>query len=69
MAPTAFVRDEGVTASATEDEHMAAERVRRERGLHHRRQTVEALAHVGVAGNDPHPRPRRKPDHAIAPSS
>ena len=55
---------EDVAAPAAEDEDVAAKRVGRERGLRHSGQAVEALPHVGVSGDDPHPRVRRQADHA-----
>ena len=60
---------EDVAAPAAEDEDVATERVLAQRGLHHRGQTIEALAHVGVSGHDPHPRVRWQADHARSAAS
>jgi hypothetical protein len=43
-----------VAAPTPEDEHVAVERVLRQCRLHHGGQTVEALPHVGVTGDEPH---------------
>jgi len=54
-------------APAAEHKQMAIVRVALERLLHQQRQPVEALAHVGVAGRQPHPRPSRQRDHRRRP--
>src|SRR5215468_2834731 len=46
-----------------EHEQVSAVRIAPERLLHPQRQPVEALAHVGVPGRQPHPRAGRKRDH------
>ena len=45
-------------------EDVALERVLGQCGLHQRGQAVEALAHVGVAGHEPHPVPDGSPNTA-----
>src|SRR6516165_699481 len=42
---------------------MALVRIMFELLLHQHCQTIEALAHIGVAGRQPHPRTRRDRDH------
>src|SRR5215472_723576 len=54
-------------APAAEHEQMASVRIALERLLHQQRQAVEALAHVGVAGCQPHPRASRQRDHRRRP--
>src|SRR6516164_3435443 len=46
---------------------MASVWIALERLLHQQRQAVEALAHVGVAGCQPYPRPSRQRDHRRRP--
>src|SRR5262245_25486247 len=46
---------------------MASVRIALERLLHQQRQAVEALAHVGVTGRQPHPRTSRQRDHRRRP--
>src|ERR1700745_4102426 len=46
-------------APAAEHKQVAIMRVALERLLYQQRQAVEALAHVGVAGRQPHPRSAR----------
>src|SRR5947209_4013096 len=46
---------------------MAAVRIALERLLHQQRQPVEPLAHVGMAGCQPHPAPGRQRDHRCRP--
>ena len=50
-------------APAAEHEQMPAVRIAPERLLHQQRQAVKALAHVGVAGRQPHPHAARNRDH------
>ena len=50
-------------ATAAEHEQMAAVRIALELLLDQQRQAVEALAHVGVAGRQPHPHAARDRDH------
>src|SRR5215204_1243020 len=52
-----------VTTPATEDEQLARMGIAPKRLLGKQRQTVEALAHVGVAGGQPHPHAARNRDH------
>jgi hypothetical protein len=47
-----------IRAPTAEHEDVVAERIGCERRLHQRSQAVEALRHVGVAGDDPHARVR-----------
>ena len=55
---------ENVAAAAAEHEDVTEERVFGKFGLHQRGETVEALPHVGVAGNDPDPCVGRQADRA-----
>src|SRR5262249_50487180 len=50
-------------APAAEHEQMAAVGIALERLLHQHRQPIEALAHVGVTGRQPHLYPARHRDH------
>src|SRR3954451_15328789 len=50
-------------AAATEYKQMPAMGITPQRLLNHERQAIEALAHVGVAGRQPDPRPIRHRDH------
>jgi hypothetical protein len=59
VAPKAF---DLRTAAAAKDEEMAGMRVALQRLLDDQSQTVEALAHVGMAGRQPHSRPDRRSD-------
>lgn len=54
---------DSVSASAPEHEDLAAEGIGLELDLNEGRQPVEAAPHVGDAGRDPDPRPRRRGDH------
>src|SRR5262245_34900741 len=47
---------------AAEHEQVPAVRIAPQRLLHQQRKTVETLAHVGVAGRQPHPCPARNRD-------
>src|SRR4029077_15653984 len=49
-------------APAAEHEQLAIVRIALERLLHHQRQPVKALAHVGVASRQPYLRPVRDRD-------
>src|SRR4051812_14400360 len=49
-------------APAAEHEQVAVVRITLERLLYQQRQPVEAFAHIGVAGRQPHPRPARDRD-------
>src|SRR5215211_9527913 len=46
---------------------MANVRIALERLLHQQRQAIEALAHVGMTGRQPHPRASRQRDHRRRP--
>src|SRR5438552_12657842 len=50
-------------APAAGHEQMLAVRIALERLLHHQRQAIKTLAHVGVAGRQPDPRAARDRDH------
>src|SRR5215204_896690 len=52
-----------VTTPATEDKQLARMGIAPKRLLGKQRQSVEALAHVGVAGGQPHPHAARNRDH------
>ncbi len=52
-----------VATATTEDKQMPAERVGVERALYARRQAVEAIAHVGNAGDQPDAGARRERYH------
>ena len=52
-----------IAAPATEDKEMARVWITPEGLLHEQRQTVEALAHIGVAGGQPDPDAGRNRDH------
>src|SRR6266508_352471 len=56
-------------APAAEHEQVAIVGITLERLLYQQRQAVEALAHVGVAGRQPHPHAARDRDHRPNPSS
>ena len=58
-----------VAAAATEHEHLAAEWVVAEHLLDLSRQAVEAAAHVGGTGRQPHPGARWRLDHAPSAAS
>src|SRR6516165_161465 len=52
-----------IAAPSPKDEDLAAERVLPEPLLDQHGQAVEALAHVSVAGTEPHTRAGRRRDH------
>ena len=52
-----------IAAPAAEDKQMPAMRIEPQDLLHLQRKAIEALAHVGVTGGEPNPRPRRERDH------
>src|ERR1051326_8453878 len=50
-------------APAAKDEQVAAVRITLQLLLHQQRKAIEALAHVGMAGRNPHPHAARDRDH------
>src|SRR3984885_11892507 len=56
-----------IAAPAPEAEQRAAQRIALQPPLHQKRQTGEALPHIGMAGGKPHPHPARQRDHRILP--
>ena len=57
---------EDVAAPTSKDKDVPTEWVLAQGPLDHRRQAVEALAHVGVAGHDPHPRVCWQTDQVVS---
>src|SRR3546814_9332256 len=58
-----------IAAAAAEAEQMAAQRIPPQHLLHLQGQRWEALAHIGVAGRQPHPHARGNRDHRRRPSA
>ena len=52
-----------IASSPSEDPQITGVRIAFERFLNQKRQRAEPLAHAGMAGRKPHPRPARKGDH------
>jgi hypothetical protein len=76
MLPCGYQVSEGkdaecraIAAPATKAEQRPAVRILRQHRLHQRRQSVEALAHVGRAAGQEHPRARRRAQRQRPPSS
>src|SRR2546421_528247 len=52
-----------ITGFATEDKQLSGEGVLGELGLHKGRESIEAFAHIGRTGREPHLHARRQCDH------